>query len=277
MRVSHRCALLLLAVALIVAALLPIPSPALAPALEKPGLTGKVTFDGDKPDLDKLTKLLQERMHAKDEDHCLAKEATAEEKSQQAWKFDDKGGVANVFVWIAPPKGKFFHIDPAKKTWKDELVIDQPHCAFTPHAVVVFPYYKDDTGKKVETKQKFLIKNSSKELVHHTSVTVGPGPNQTIPAGGAPVNVELEAADEPVFIKCDIHNWMSAYVLVLDHPYAAITGKDGTFKIENAPVGEEVRIFAWHEVAGFLNEGGAKGETIKLEAATVKNFKCKAK
>jgi len=275
MSVSHRCALLLVAVALILAALLPTSSPALAPALEKPGLIGKVAFDGDKPDLDKLTKELQERMRVKDEGHCLAKEATDDEKSQQIWKIDEKGGVANVFVWISPLKGKSFHIDPAKKTWEDEVVIDQPHCSFTPHAVVAFPYYKDQAGKKVETKQKFLIKNTSKELVHNTSVTGGP--NQTILAGGAPVNVALDPSAEPIYIKCDIHNWMSAYVLVLDHPYAAITGKDGTFRIENAPVGEEVNIFAWHEKAGYLNEGGAKGETIKLEATTVKNFKCKAK
>jgi hypothetical protein len=237
-------------------------------------ITGKVTFKGDKPDFAKLNQELQSAMKAKDEAHCLTdvKPEDKDQTEQQNWRIDDKDGVAHVFVWIAPPKGKFFHVDPAKKTWEDEVVIDQPHCAFIPHAVVTFPHYKDDKGKTVETKQKFLVKNSSKALNHNTNVTGGV--NRTIPAGGEPLLVEgLEPANEPVYIKCDIHTWMNAYAGVFDHPYATTTKKDGTFEIKNVPVGADVLIYAWHEKGGYL----AKGQPIKLDAKTTKDFTVEAK
>ena len=50
-----------------------------------------------------------------------------------------------------------------------------------------------------------------------------------------------------------IHVWMGAYILIVDHPYAAVTGKDGRFEIRNLPVGNhEFRI--WHEAVGYLEK-----------------------
>ena len=52
---------------------------------------------------------------------------------------------------------------------------------------------------------------------------------------------------EPVFkVKCDVHPWMSSYVAVMTHPYFAVTGRDGSFKIDNVPDGT-YEIEAWHE------------------------------
>jgi hypothetical protein len=274
MLISSKYIVSLATLVALIAVVLPSHSPALAPAPEKPGLTGKVTFEGDKPDLDKLNKQLRDIMAAKDEAHCLAKEATDEEKSQQAWKIDDKGGVAHVFVWIAPKKGKFFKVDMDARTWPKEVQLKIPHCAFVPHCFLLFPKVRDEKGKLISTGQKFYVSNNS-DIVHN--VRVEGCANVMLAAKAKPYEIEVDPSAEPTYIICNIHNWMSAYVLALDHPFAAITGRDGTFKIENAPVGEEVRIFAWHEEAGYLNEGGAQGEEIKLEAATLKNFKCKAK
>jgi hypothetical protein len=39
---------------------------------------------------------------------------------------------------------------------------------------------------------------------------------------------------------------MSAFVIVLENPYFSLTGKDGTFKIENVPAGT-YKLSAWHE------------------------------
>ena len=36
-------------------------------------------------------------------------------------------------------------------------------------------------------------------------------------------------------VTCDFHPWMKVYWLILDHPYAALTDKDGRFHIENMP------------------------------------------
>ncbi len=38
--------------------------------------------------------------------------------------------------------------------------------------------------------------------------------------------------------KCDVHAWMFAWVSVFDHPYFAVSAKDGTFKIANVPPGK---------------------------------------
>lgn len=45
---------------------------------------------------------------------------------------------------------------------------------------------------------------------------------------------------------CDVHDWMSAWIVVQDHPYFAITGEDGTFTISDVPPGT-YKISAWHE------------------------------
>ena len=44
---------------------------------------------------------------------------------------------------------------------------------------------------------------------------------------------------------------------VLDHPYFAVTGKDGSFELKNVPPGTYT-VAAWHEKLG-----------LKLEAVTI--------
>jgi hypothetical protein len=57
----------------------------------------------------------------------------------------------------------------------------------------------------------------------------------------------------PVQIGCDIHPWMRAWVVVVDHPYVAVTAEDGTFSIKDLPVGEhQFRI--WHERVGSIEK-----------------------
>jgi len=44
---------------------------------------------------------------------------------------------------------------------------------------------------------------------------------------------------------------MTAYIGVVSHPYFAVTGSDGTFEIDNVPVGTYT-ILTWHERYGDL-------------------------
>jgi plastocyanin len=41
----------------------------------------------------------------------------------------------------------------------------------------------------------------------------------------------------PIQLSCDIHPWMAAWIHVFDHDQFAVTGADGSFCIDNAPVG----------------------------------------
>jgi hypothetical protein len=54
--------------------------------------------------------------------------------------------------------------------------------------------------------------------------------------------------DQPgiFYTKCDIHGFMSGYVMVLDTPYYAVTGENGFFKISNIPPGAYL-FSVWHE------------------------------
>ena len=39
-------------------------------------------------------------------------------------------------------------------------------------------------------------------------------------------------------VKCDVHNWMWAYVGVLDHPYFTVTTDKGSYTIDGLPAGD---------------------------------------
>jgi plastocyanin len=49
-----------------------------------------------------------------------------------------------------------------------------------------------------------------------------------------------------VVLLCTIHPEMSAFILVLETPYYAITDKDGTYRISGIPAGS-YKIKTWHE------------------------------
>ena len=55
--------------------------------------------------------------------------------------------------------------------------------------------------------------------------------------------------DAPIPFKCDVHGWMTSWAGVLDHPYFAVTGEDGSFAIPNLPPGTYT-LAAWHERLG---------------------------
>jgi len=50
-------------------------------------------------------------------------------------------------------------------------------------------------------------------------------------------------------VMCDAHDWMSAWILVQDHPYFAVTGEDGSYAITDIPPGSYT-LTAWHEKLG---------------------------
>jgi uncharacterized protein (DUF2141 family) len=64
---------------------------------------------------------------------------------------------------------------------------------------------------------------------------------------------------EAVSVRCDVHGWMSACIIVVDHPFHSITDADGNFVINNLPAGT-YKLKCWQE---FLGE---KAVEIKVEA-----------
>jgi plastocyanin len=211
-------------------------------------------------------------------DGCKAPDGSPENCDQRWIVNKDNKGVANVLIFLKAPADKYFEPSAADKKRSDEVVLDQPHCAFIPHVLALYPAYFD--GKELQKSgQTFKVKNSAK-ISHNTKFTGDPRKNkatsETLPAGSSKA-VDLHPQTGPVEVACDVHTWMKGKVWVFDHPYAAVTKEDGTFEIKNVPNDAKLHIVAWHEAADYFypNKDGTeitvpKGKTEELKDIKVK-------
>jgi len=241
---------------------------------------------GEKPDIEGMNKKLADLVKEKGAvDVCLM-HAPPEDKDQQAWRVSANGEVANVFVYLQPTAANYIVTPEDNEVLKKamaekEKTLDQPFCAFEPHSLVVFQAYHDDKNADKKTGQLLHVKNSSitehnkKGIGHNTKIPaidfnqgLEPGKNVPFP--------QLKPSVTPYMVGCDAHPWMTANVLVMDNPCFAVSGKDGKFEIKGVPVGK-VRLFVWHQEAGFINEGGKNGQEIELkDGENDKDFTVKA-
>ena len=141
-------------------------------------------------------------------------------------------GLANAVVSITNiSQGAALETSPAAAS------LDQDGCQFAPHVLLA------PVGAAV----KILNSDPITHNVH--TVTFENRPlNRAQPAAMREIETTFAYADK-VKVKCDIHEWMSAWVIVIDHPYHAITGADGDFVIENVPPGTYT-VEIWHETLG---------------------------
>jgi hypothetical protein len=216
--------------------------------------------------MDNKEKMKAANLKAEDQDVCLKGDM-----SQQAWKVDDKGGVANVVVWLLPPQGKFFATDPNHLKLQD-VVIDQPHCAFEPHVAWIMPGYRNKENKPEKTNQKLIVKNSA-PIGHNTKWGDGsdtnPGDNPLLGPKSEKI-LEVRPSKSPIMLNCSIHTWMNGYVWAFDHPYVAVTDKEGNYKIEGVPTGTKLNIVVWHEPEEYITP--KTGEEIEVKGETTKDF-----
>lgn len=127
-------------------------------------------------------------------------------------------------------------------------------CRFSPHAAVA------TVGATVEAV------NSDPTL--HTTHLYGPANfNISLPREGTRSTRTLERAGTYI-VKCDVHGWMQAFIRVDPHPFHAVTGEDGAFRIRDVPVGNYV-VEVWHERLGTreLEVRVEKGATSQLDVA----------
>jgi hypothetical protein len=117
-------------------------------------------------------------------------------------------------------------------------VLDQTACMYRPRV------------QGAVAGQTLLIKNSDQTL-HNIHGFKGPSTlfNQAQIPGMAPISRKVTDADQVVKFKCDVHPWMTAYVVVSGNPFFAVTGDDGSYKITGVPAGKYT-VEAWHERYG---------------------------
>jgi len=68
-------------------------------------------------------------------------------------------------------------------------------------------------------------------------------------------------------IGCDLHPWMSSYILIKKHPYYALTDSKGSFQLTDVPPGK-YELGVWHETLGKKN----LKVTVKPNEATAVAF-----
>ncbi len=144
------------------------------------------------------------------------------------------GKVQNAFVFIRSGIEEYIVPPPPSEA----VTIDQKGCLYAPRVV----------GLRVG--QSLAITNSD-ALLHNV---------HGLPKNSSSFNLAMDRGtpkilhtfDQPevmVTIRCDVHPWMRAYVGVLDHPYFAVTGPDGSFELKNVPPGTYT-LEVWHERLG---------------------------
>jgi len=146
---------------------------------------------------------------------------------------NSNGTLANVFVWVKGGlEGKTF--EPASGA----ATLDQKGCIYRPHVI------------GVRAGQTISIANSDP-----TTHNVHPMPksnrewNQSQPPKGSNLDRNFPRPEVMIPVKCNVHPWMKSYIGVVDHPFFAVTGDQGTFEIKGLPPGDYV-VEAWHEKYG---------------------------
>ena len=167
-----------------------------------------------------------------------------------------KGGLANAFVYLSrKPKG----YNPPEVKGKVQFEIQ--FCMFRPRVLAV------RVGQTIQVTNKDKVAHNT-----HTNPIVGVSYNRNLTAKTA---IKYDSVEPiPVKVNCDIHGWMFAYQLPLDHDLVAITDKEGKFTINNIPAGTH-KFRVWHEKAGYLENGltvviqpgKTTNKTLKYKAA----------
>lgn len=189
-------------------------------------LTGTITLKGTPPAEKDITPL--------HEDSTCGKLPGAATAKTSHYVVGAKGELANCVIIIKGVPG-------AKSTGATAApaIVDQKSCLYIPHIFAV------------QTGQKITVKNSDPVMHNvHTSPTSGaPEFNVAQMQGGADLTLTLDKPESFMKFKCDVHPWMFAYATVVDHPYFAVTDKEGKFTIKDVPAGKYT-VEAAHRKAG---------------------------
>ena len=160
-------------------------------------------------------------------------EVCGESKEVLRVKTDGSGGLADAVVRITD-------ITTGKELTSlgSEFVLDQVDCEYVPAALIV------PVGTAV------TIKNSDAILHNvHTTPFDNPPLNVAQPATEPEIMSPAFTIPEIIEVGCDVHQWMHAAIVVVDNPYAAVTGADGTFTLTDVPPGEYT-VEVWHQELG---------------------------
>ena len=215
--------------------------------LEWGTLKGRVVVEGTVPTLKPL--IVKGAGDVRDAKVCAAQDIPDEK-----YVIDlESNGLANVAIFLPrkpakihpnlEQKVKLAEADPVKKQPVDEVKLEQKGCQFVPHVLFV------QVGQTMRVLNRDPIAHNCHSFpvknIQMNFITMPMDPNGV---SMQPIKVSERI---PFKISCDIHPWMSAYCVALDHPYCAITDETGRFEIPKLPAGRH-DFAVWHESTGFI-------------------------
>ena len=143
---------------------------------------------------------------------------------------DAKGDLQNVIVFVSEGLGDRTFDAPTQP-----VVVEQKGCMYQPHVLAV------------RANQPLHVVNDdpTSHNIHPTPAN-NPDYNQSQMTGSGDILHSFANQEVMIPIKCNIHNWMRAYVGVVSSPFFAVTGDDGTYTIKGLPPGTYT-IEVWQE------------------------------
>jgi hypothetical protein len=139
-----------------------------------------------------------------------------------------QGGVANTVVFLKDiSRGKAMDLPEPRRS------LNQRHCRYEPHILLV-PQNAD------------LNMRSSDATLHTIHMDGAATFNLPFPYTDKVISRTMENPGL-VNLRCNGgHVWMNAEMMVVPHPYYAVTDESGNFELTDVPPGE-YQIVAWHE------------------------------
>jgi hypothetical protein len=186
-------------------------------------VTGKVAFNGTPPKMKPLSMDADAVCAARHKEPVMPEVVVA----------NKNGTLRNVFVYVKSGlEGKNFG------TPGEAIELDQEGCLYKPHVL------------GIQAGQNLRIVTSD-DTTHniHPMPKVNREFNVSQPPKADAIVRTFSRPEVSIPVKCNQHPWMRAYIHVVSHPFHAVTGEDGTFKIENLPPGN-YEIEAVHEQYG---------------------------
>jgi hypothetical protein len=164
----------------------------------------------------------------------------------------DDHALANVFVWMLHASAaRMDHPDTDQASKEpDPLTLSIRDGHFKPHAI------------HLRTSQKLIIRNEDFELCC-LDFPAGEEVSQRVDIESfktAQAVAGRRPSSAPSSISDLAHGWLTCRVLVTNHPYAAITDKEGRFTIKDIPVGERTFRVA-HERTGLIKNVFINGKS----------------
>jgi hypothetical protein len=182
-------------------------------------ISGIVKWSGERPK--PLTLPITKDMSICDPDHTGVRDLGRLEIGAE-------GGVANTVVFlVGVTKGKAWDLPESRHS------LDQKSCRYVPHISLV--QAGADLGMK-----------SSDPILHTIHMMGAVDYNLPFPMTGVVLTRTMRKSGT-IDLKCNAgHIWMNGIVMVVNHPYYAVTDERGAFHMSNVPPGE-YEIVAWHE------------------------------